>query len=374
MNNDLRQKNLGLFFTYGMSLEKWKKYGMYDRELALYKLIAKKLGKVFLFTYGDEDTGFVVDLAKYGIVVCHKKKHVPNIIYSLILPFAYRREMKSIDIIKTNQMMGVWTAIIAKCVYRKPLITRTGYTYSRFAYLKKKYIKYIFGKIIECLASFFSDKIVVATKIEKQYYPTWVYKKITIIPNYVDTSLFKPDISKNNDKKEKKLLCIGRLTKQKNLFNLIEAVGIVDNVTLQIIGQGELKEQLIEFAKEKNVHVEFLGAKPHEELPKYINQADIFILPSFYEGNPKVLLEAMACGALVIGTDVEGIRKIILDSNAILSGINVKQLCVAINNLLLYNNVVKQQISKNMRNFIINNFSLEHVIKLEIKNIVYILS
>ena len=61
------------------------------------------------------------------------------------------------------------------------------------------------------------------------------------------------------------------------------------------------------------MRINFLGSFPNPKLPKVYNKYPIFVLPSKYEGNPKVLLEAMSCGCAVIGTDVQGIRNIIVD-------------------------------------------------------------
>ena len=55
-------------------------------------------------------------------------------------------------------------------------------------------------------------------------------------------------------------------------------------------------------------YVEFLGRLNHQQLAEELNASDIFILPSFYEGLPLVLIEAMACGLRAICTDLPGIK------------------------------------------------------------------
>ena len=85
-----------------------------------------------------------------------------------------------------------------------------------------------------------------------------------------------------------------------------------DGVLLQIAGgHGNTEEyqKITELAKECPCEVEFLGKLSQTELAKVFQQGDIFVLPSFYEGLPLVLIEAMACGLQAVCTDLPGIQK-----------------------------------------------------------------
>jgi len=82
-----------------------------------------------------------------------------------------------------------------------------------------------------------------------------------------------------------------------------------DDVVCYIVGDGELRtsmERLIAELQLEN-HVKIVGAKPHNEIPVWINAGDIFVLPSLNEGNPTVMFECLGCGKPFIGTRVGGI-------------------------------------------------------------------
>ena len=78
-------------------------------------------------------------------------------------------------------------------------------------------------------------------------------------------------------------------------------------------GQGKLQEQLFEVIKTLDADVKFMGTVPNDQIPSILNDYKYYILASEYEGMPKTLLEAMACGNLCIGTKVEGIEEVIAD-------------------------------------------------------------
>jgi len=96
---------------------------------------------------------------------------------------------------------------------------------------------------------------------------------------------------------------------QKNLPALVEAVEDLD-VTLDLIGEGPLRPAL-ERAAARNPRIRLIGGLPHKALPGHLQRAALFVLPSHYEGHPKTLIEAMACGVPIVSTDVPGIREVV---------------------------------------------------------------
>jgi glycosyltransferase involved in cell wall biosynthesis len=84
------------------------------------------------------------------------------------------------------------------------------------------------------------------------------------------------------------------------------------------------------------VKADFCGIKSNQLLPDELNVSEIFILPSLYEGNPKALIEAMACGKPVIGTKVTGIKELILHGETgLLCDPDIDSIRETIKNLLI---------------------------------------
>ena len=124
--------NIILIFTYGISLKNWKESGLLYREIALYKELNKKYGfKYTFFTYGDsEDVEIVKEFDFINVVAANKyispsNLKIINYLKTIYLPFKIKKELESIDIIKTNQLNGCWVGILLKVLLRKPLIIRT---------------------------------------------------------------------------------------------------------------------------------------------------------------------------------------------------------------------------------------------------------
>ncbi len=355
---------LALFFSCGMSLEKWDQIGSLSREVKPYQVLAKKFDQVYFFTYGSaKDLGFSNKLGE-KIIVLSKKINVPNCLYGFLMPFFYWKDLKNIDVLKTNQMAGAIPGVIAKLIFKKKLIVRNGYEWFNVLIKEKKIfwkkaVVYIWEKVAYKVAD-----IIIFTSQKDKSFAQKKFKiperKIRLVPNAVDTELFKPlDIQKEKNS----IVFVGRLSREKNLFDLIEGISGL-GVKLIFIGQGGLKDELEKFAKEKNVLVEFKGKIANKDLPQELGRYDIFILPSLYEGCPKALLEAMSCSCLCLGTNVEGINEVIIHKeNGFLAQINPESIRKAILEILSLPEGEKEKIKQKARETILDNFSLEKIIE-----------
>jgi glycosyltransferase involved in cell wall biosynthesis len=85
------------------------------------------------------------------------------------------------------------------------------------------------------------------------------------------------------------------------------------DIVCYIVGDGELRSSLEKLIAELHLEhaVKIVGAKPHHEIPLWINAGDFFVLPSLNEGNPTVMFECLGCAKPFIGTRVGGIPETI---------------------------------------------------------------
>lgn len=142
------------------------------------------------------------------------------------------------------------------------------------------------------------------------------HEKIHLIPNGVAVPGIPPQARSAN---ALKVTYCGRLEHaQKGIFLLPDILGRTLNsgvaVTLEVIGDGPDRDQFARLVAEKGVsaHVRTHGALPHSQTLGLIQQADVLILPSFYEGLPIVLLEAMALGAVPVASLLPGITDFVI--------------------------------------------------------------
>jgi glycosyltransferase involved in cell wall biosynthesis len=157
-------------------------------------------------------------------------------------------------------------------------------------------------------------------------------EKIQVITNYVDEVLFSPTPDLIIENRLERVLYVGRLSPEKNLDALIRAVAMA-KLPIDLVGSGTEEGRLNRLSSDLGVDVRMLGNVSNSDLPAFINSYKYFVLPSYFEGMPKTLLEAMACGVICIGTDVDGINEVIHDGidGFLAEDISAEAICTAIN-------------------------------------------
>ncbi|MDF1616145.1 glycosyltransferase [Petrocella sp. FN5] len=142
-------------------------------------------------------------------------------------------------------------------------------------------------------------------------------KIIPLIYNCIDTKYFKPN--HDNDEMFKnnvtKLCCVARFSYQKNHSLLLEAFSIalkqVSDLELTLVGDGELRTEIEEKIVALSIGDKVKLVGNTNNVVKYLQQSDLFILSSRYEGLPLSVLEAMATGLGIIAPEVGGIPDVV---------------------------------------------------------------
>ncbi len=153
-------------------------------------------------------------------------------------------------------------------------------------------------------------------------------REITVINVGVDTQLFRPVQSevKYLNKGEFKILTVARLHRYKGLNYLIEAMKTIreeiPEVHLYIMGKGQEERNLRRLADKLQLNsvITFLTKPiPNYEMPELYSECDIYVQPSIIEPYGIAVLEAMACGKPVVGTNVGGMKDTIDEETGFLA-------------------------------------------------------
>ena len=212
--------------------------------------------------------------------------------------------------------------------------------------------------------------IVISKKMKKEFMALGISEnKIVHLPNSVDTDLFAP----KGQKEDNLLLFVGRISGGKGLHILIKSLQhIKERIRLIVIGPPDQNvnyfQNILKMIEEENQRgeheIKYLGAKDQNELVKWYQKASLFILPSFFEGFPVTILEALACETPVIATRVGGIPEIIKNNETgiLISPNNPKSLAEAIQHLL-ENKDLRYKMGREGRKYVMKWHSIENVCK-----------
>lgn len=160
-----------------------------------------------------------------------------------------------------------------------------------------------------------ADGYVFQTIGERDYFSNKIRGKSVVIPNPLSTAFPEPYVGVRT----KRIVSAGRLQKQKNYYMAIEAFSAFHikypDYVYEIYGDGQLKAELMEYAKKLGVENSVIFKGSSRTLYSDILDATAFILTSDYEGISNAMLEAMALGIPVISTDYPsgGAREFITD-------------------------------------------------------------
>lgn len=269
-----------------------------------------------------------------------------------------------------------WSVLIAKVMKKRSVITIHN-DMDKPSFLGKLITKIYLFTLFKLTLTFVDKIIIVNPEWENNFSSIKKIlisykKKICVIPNGVDISLFRK--SGRSDVKKNILLFISVLDKHhkfKGLDCLLDSLKIArsdfPDIELIIIGEGELKKYYQQKTKilGLNDNVRFIGEIKQEDLVSYYNTASMFILPSTeIEGFGIVLLEAMACNVPVIASSIVGMSSDIKKYHAglVVKPNNAEELAKAIT-IIINNPALAETMGNNGRKLIEEKYDWRKIAK-----------
>jgi len=182
------------------------------------------------------------------------------------------------------------------------------------------------------------DLVFAGTPLLKKRAEAMGAKRTVVIPNGADMHIVEEVRKKGKESlrrefdiasSTKVVLFVGGLYKTKNINLLIRAFQIVQRVVqdtlLLIVGDGPERSPLV--ALDRNLGLSskslFVGKVSYDEVLEYMTASDVLVLPSKIEGNPRVIIESLASGVPIVGSDVRGINNLIINGyNGLLVNVN----------------------------------------------------
>jgi glycosyltransferase involved in cell wall biosynthesis len=235
---------------------------------------------------------------------------------SLWLQFNARRIVADHGLDRVNIHAGPG-GILCLCRLQVPVVVTCHHTYrQQIRHIRSQFWKVLFLPF-EKRTYQLADSIVAVSEATRRalidYYGI-AGQKITVIHNAVDQKQFHPLIVQ---KVPNTLLYVGRIDRRKGIDFLIQSMTLVreqlPDARLLVAGRGiwlEMMKSLVNRLDLGNT-VFFLDFVPEERLNELYNQAQCVVVPSIFEGFGITVIEALAAGTRVIGTDVDGIREIL---------------------------------------------------------------
>ena len=189
---------------------------------------------------------------------------------------------------------------------------------------------------------------------------------------YVDRDIFS--VKKRIDERKNTVGFLSRLTEEKGVMNLVEAVPLMlnfeqnmnRNIDIKIYGDGPLKNELNKRIQERNLnkYVQLKGRIPsHDMVASVLNDFKMLVLPSTVEGLPTIILEAMACGTPVLATSVGSIPEVIKDGKTGFIMTDNSPASIAENVIRALEHLDLKRVVENAKKIIDENYTYEDVVE-----------
>lgn len=231
---------------------------------------------------------------------------------ALTMPWRHASDFRACDVIRVFQMTGVLPALAVKARFGVPYVTTYGFWYR---HLSRSRSRGLLKGALEHLGLRHAAAVIATTE-DLRARAARLTRRVELIPNGVDLTRFRPLNGARRTDGALRILYVGRLSEEKNLSAIVAAACLLRDrvpIRLAMIGAGPLAAALRAETAARGIDLELPGIVDHTDLPARYAASDIFVLASFTEGHPKVLVEAMACGVPVVASSCPGNCAIVAD-------------------------------------------------------------
>ncbi|WP_331234200.1 glycosyltransferase family 4 protein [Natronorarus salvus] len=179
-----------------------------------------------------------------------------------------------------------------------------------------KWVQKVFIPTVATFTLNSADRVLCYTETDKhRLRERDVNTAVSVIHNGINCEKFIPRETENS--KNPQILFVGRLKPGKGVDNLLiafeDVVEKIPQSTLKIVGNGPLRNELIQKAKTSGIssQVQFVGQVLNDRMPEIYAESDVFALPSMNEGLPRTVLEAMACSIPVVTSSLPQLEPLV---------------------------------------------------------------
>ncbi|MFC2052219.1 glycosyltransferase family 4 protein [Chloroflexota bacterium] len=297
----------------------------------------------------------------------------PKIVFHLL------RISRSIDVVIffIGGMTYLLPILVAKLLRKKVVLSATGLDskshrqiYDKIPFGLGKTIPYFVFRVLEGINLLLVDQIAVESASTADFLGLKRYQKKIVVNGglYINTDLFT--IRKRIAQRRNLVGYIGRFSGEKGVLNFVRAIPLLtkapDDTKFIINGDGRQYNQVkneLEINHLQN-KVNLRGWLLHDdELPDHLNELKLLVLPSYTEGVPVIVQEAMACGTPVLATPVGGVPDLIHDEETGFVLENNSPECIARNILRALEHPELEDIVQNARHLIEQEYTYQPIVE-----------
>ena len=270
------------------------------------------------------------------------------------------KEQQPDIVISHSSKAGILTRLACKSTHIRNIFTVHGWSFTPGV----KGIKRYFYLSLEKLMGRFTDHIITVSKFDYE-----LGEKYKIVKPHKMRVIYNgsPDLKAESKEKKAKPLSIlmtARFSYQKDHTTLFKALKLLkeEELHVDLVGGGELYDMYKSLAKEMNIEHMITFHGETNQIPKFLNAADIFVLTSRFEGLPLSICEAMSVGLPILASDVGGVSEMVTDGhNGFLLPVENHRLLAKKLKTLIENPSLVKALGSNSRKTFLDKFSIQQM-------------